>query len=346
MKKMQQPVRLYWGENYAPKPAIVKKALAEALSLTEKYLHFYPGELATTTKKLLAQKYQVKPSQVLVFNGIESLVLSLAQTFLKKGNEILTLSPTFVVYEFAASSQNCKTNIISVGRNTQITSQDMLSAITPQTKILFLAFPNTTTGAYHCNVKDIEAVLSAWSGLVVVDECYYGLGKKTVLPLLKKYPNLIILKSASKTWGLAGIRVGWCIASENNIQKLSERTVAVAMDPISLPSHLVLQSILPYTKLLEDAFLQHKTAFCNKLRDVRGVEIFPTDTTFLPIKLKGISPKEAIKKLARKNILVKDTSSLEYLLMGIPPKDQWEHVIQSLRSIVSTDSVQKDTERI
>lgn len=334
MKNVQQSVRLYWGENYATKPFVVQKAIEQALITVGKYLHCYPGDLSLKTKQLLAQKYQVKPSQLLVLNGIESVVLSLTQTFLKKGDEILTLSPTFVVYEYAATSQHCKTNTISVGLKTQLTSETILSAITPSTKMIFLAYPNTTTGAYHCDVKAIEEVLKGWDGLVVVDECYYGLGKKTTLPVLKKYSNLIILKSCSKTWGLAGLRIGWCIASERIIEKISSKTLAVAMDPVSLLSHVILQEVLPYAKLLEDAFLQHKRQFCKKLEQVKGLEIFPTHTTFLPIKIKGVSTKDAINRLAKKKILVKDTSTLEYLLMGIPPREQWEYVIQGLGSIV------------
>lgn len=337
MKK--QAIRLFWGENYAPKPKAVMDAIQKALEASLDAINLYPGDVYGDTKKLLAKKYHISSQCILLQNGIESILPPLFKAYVQKKDEVITFDPTFICYKENVDVLGGKIIGISVGLEKDTTAKEILSKITQQTKMICLAWPNTTTGRYHIAKKDIEEILEKFNGLVVIDECYFGIGKQTVLPLIKKYPNLLVLRGVSKNWGLAGIRLGWAIGNRKTIKNIEAYSLHLAKDPISLPSYYILQAVLPYAKLLEKSFIQYKHQFEVKLAKIPGMQVYPSVCTFIPFRIKRITSNAKIKKVIATlaqdyGILIKDTSYLGYFLIGIPAKDEWQYVIDSLQKIL------------
>ena len=200
------PIRLYWGENYGPKPKAAAKAIAAAYRAAYRNIHLYPGQWQDKAIAAISTEYKLPKDQIAIGNGIEGLLSVIFRTFAKAGDEIITLTPTFGGYAHNAQSNGIKCLTLSVDFKTWLTVKDVLRLITLNTRMIFLASPNTMTGAYHISPGEIGKLAEEFSGLLVVDECYFGIGDQTALPLVDTHSNIMILRSASKSLGLAGIQ--------------------------------------------------------------------------------------------------------------------------------------------
>src|SRR3989338_8486754 len=150
--KSNYPIRLYWGENYAPKPPAAKRALGRAFKQALDTAHLYPGELLTETVEALAKIYGVTDNQIFIGAGIEGILKEIFPVFLSPGDSIITLSPTFSVYEHNANALGVSVVHIPVNFNTQIMAKEILAIVTQQTKLIVIASPNPQTGIYHIDI--------------------------------------------------------------------------------------------------------------------------------------------------------------------------------------------------
>jgi len=175
------------------------------------------------------------------------------------------------------------------------------------TKVIFMCSPNNPTGNLLSREKIVE-VLKRFYGLVVIDEAYIDFTKsKSFIHELKKYPNLVVLQTFSKAWGLAGLRLGMCFASEEIISILNKikypynvnvRTQELALD--------ALENI--YRKdIWVDEILREKTSLISELQDLKIVEkVFPSDANFLLVRVKDA--QSTYQYLMDNRIIVRDRS--------------------------------------
>ncbi len=332
------PIRLYWGENYAPNPPVVQKALKQAFQEALETIHWYPADPMTKLKKMIAKSYHLSCDQITVGNGIEGLLIPLFHAFVHPGDDVLVLEPTFSAYSANAHTVGANVISIPVDLTTTLTATDMLAKMTKKTAMVCLASPNTSTGTCHLSTKEIEKLAKQFHGSIVIDECYFGIGKQTAVTLLKKYKNIIILQSASKVYGLAGLRVGWLMGSKLSVNAIEAQSIHLATDPVSTASILGLCAIWPYRTLLAKNYVAFQKQFVKQLKHIAGFNVYPTHTTFIPVVLdKNVSVK-FIQTMAKKyHIMLKDTSALGYLLLGIPPKKDWKYVISCFHQCIKQD---------
>lgn len=154
--KPLNPIRLYWGENYIPKPPAVMRALGRAFLEANNTLHLYPGELQAKTKKALGTAYKIHPSQIMVGAGIEGILKEILPHLLVSSDTLLTLTPTFGVYEHVARGIGTSVTHIPVTLTKQLTAEDVLSAVTKKTTLIIIASPNTMTGMYHLKIEEYK----------------------------------------------------------------------------------------------------------------------------------------------------------------------------------------------
>jgi len=182
----------------------VQKALAK-YSL----FHIYPDDGQERLRKMLAAHVGVEAERIVAGNGSNQLIDLLLRLMISKGDEVINLTPTFGIYSF--STRLCGGTLVEVPREDDFRFDvaKVKAAITPRTKIIFIANPNNPT-ANLAPAKDIEALLDT-DVSVLVDEAYHEFSGKTVLPLVGKYDNLAVLRTFSKWAGLAGLRIGYGI---------------------------------------------------------------------------------------------------------------------------------------
>ena len=214
-------IKLASNENSLGPSPLAMKAIQEAAQRTNRY----PDGSGYYLRQALSKKWNVSPSRIMLGNGSTDLVEIIARTYLQPQLNSITAKQTFLMYRLATLSMNA-TCIEIANRDYAYDLAGMLEAINGNTRIIFIANPNNPTGMM-INKSEMESFLGNLPSrvLVVLDEAYFEYVERDDFPngleYLGQYSNLIVLRTFSKVYGLAGIRIGYAIASEDVIAQLN-----------------------------------------------------------------------------------------------------------------------------
>ncbi len=183
----------------------------------------YPDPYQWAIKQKLAPIKQVRPTQIFLGNGSdEPIDLLIRATCTPQQDNILIMPPTYGMYQVSADVNDVTVIKVPLTPDFQINTDAVLNAITPNTKLVWVCSPNNPTG----NLLEREAILRIldnFNGLVVVDEAYIDFAdSQSFTQILEQFPNLVVLQTFSKAWGLAALRLGMCFASEELIKILNK----------------------------------------------------------------------------------------------------------------------------
>ncbi|MEM8906643.1 MAG: histidinol-phosphate transaminase [Bacteroidota bacterium] len=274
----------------------------------ESGLNRYPDPLQRALKKKIAQLKKVAPEQIFLGNGSDEAIDLLLRIFCRPGvDQIITLPPTYGMYKVSAALCDVAVKTVPLQANFQPNVPAILDASDPQTKMLFLCHPNNPTGNLLEEAAIIQ-LLENFPGLVVIDEAYIDFSnEKSNVRLLKQFPNLVVLQTFSKSWGLAGIRLGMAFASESIIAlfnkvkppyNLNSLTQTAALEALkqSATKDLHLQQILEQRDVLQQQLSGFEFV----------VKIYPSATNFLLVKV--LEPQALYQFLLTQKIIVRDRS--------------------------------------
>jgi histidinol-phosphate aminotransferase len=291
-------VKMNANENpYGCSPKVIK-AFSKATNF-----NIYPDDGQQELRRQIAVYAKVPPQCVVAGHGSNTLIDFLVRLFVGPGDEVINSVPTFDIYRF--STQICGGNIINTPRDDKfaINLDAMLAAITPRTKLIFLATPNNPTG----NITPREQILALIkTGLpVVIDEAYYEFSGETVMPWTNEYKNLIVLRSFSKWAGLAGLRVGYGVFPAR---------VAAALMAIKIPHNVsvaaeiaVRESLddLPYLQGKVKALIAERSRLFSELQSINWLKAYPSKANFIYCAVLKGSASELHQKLQQKGVLVR-----------------------------------------
>ncbi|MDD5571338.1 MAG: histidinol-phosphate transaminase [Bacteroidales bacterium] len=246
----------------------------------------YPDPHQRILKEKIAKIKNVKFPQIFLGNGSDEAIDIVIRAFCEPAeDEIMLLPPTYGMYQVAADVNNVKTRKIKLKENFQIDVENVLNSITTKTKLIFICSPNNPTA--NCFRKeDIIKICRNFDGIVVLDEAYIDFAPdRTLLQKLNDYPNLVILQTFSKAWGLAGIRLGMAFAQKEIIN---------IFDKIKYPyniSELTQKAALSALKNEKQKNIFVKKLLVQKkslMKIVSGlpcvVKVYPSDSNFILIK--------------------------------------------------------------
>lgn len=220
---VKRVIKLASNEN--PLGASPKAKEAMQSILTD--IHRYPDASAIFLKESIASVYEVPVESVIVSNGADELIKFISETYLEMGDEIVIPEPTFTEYKFGAHLMGANVIRVPLGSDYQYNAQALLEAISPDTKLIYLCSPNNPTGTY-LNKTEMETFFKALPKgiLVVLDAAYshYAVDKdySNGLSFMKEGYPVIVLQTFSKVYGMAGLRVGFGIASADIIQDIEK----------------------------------------------------------------------------------------------------------------------------
>ena len=187
----------------------------------------YPPSRQQNLIDRLAAHHGVGADQLLLGHGSNSLLYTMGSALLQKGDAVLVSPPTFPLYEMVARLGQAA--LIQVPRRADwsydIVAMEREAA---RCKLVFVASPDTPTGV-GMNLTDLERLLNTCPGFVLWDEAYGEFGSETAVPLLNRHPNLLVLKTASKAWALAGARLGWLMGRPEAIMQFHKAAVPFAV---------------------------------------------------------------------------------------------------------------------
>ena len=178
----------------------------------------YPDPLQLELKKKISKVKNVAEDQIFLGNGSDEAIDLPYRCFCEPGKDnVVAIEPTYGMYRVCADINNVEYRPVLLDEHFQISADRLLEACDSHTKLIWICSPNNPTGN-HLQREEIEKVINAFDGLVIVDEAYSDFSpQKTFRSELNRYPNLIVLNTMSKAWGCAAIRLGMAFASKDII---------------------------------------------------------------------------------------------------------------------------------
>jgi len=288
----------------------VKKYIKKQMKL----LSVYPDSDSLELKKNLKWYTKVPEDQIVVGNGATEIIYNFCQAFLNKKTPVLIPIPTFSEYEVAAKLQNSKISFFkTMNLNDQL---DSFIKEIPKKGCIFLCNPNNPTGILisRKKIQKILEISKKKSTLVFVDECFIELSdhKQSVVKDLKKFDNLFVLRSLTKSFGLAGMRIGYGLGNKKLISILNKIKIPWNVSGISQKAA---SAALCYHDYIEKSrkIIPKETKFLRKsISKIEGFSCYQTNTNFILIKTK-IKSNILQKKLLKKKFLIRDCNSFRGL---------------------------------
>lgn len=269
----------------------------------------YPDPYQAAIKDRLAPIKGVRPAQIFLGNGSDEPIDLLVRATCRPGHDsILIVPPTYGMYEVSANINDVELIKVPLTPDFQLDTNAVLAAIQPTTKLIFICSPNNPSG----NLIDRESIRrvieAADHSLVIVDEAYIDFSKEpSWLAELDRYPNLVVLQTFSKAWGLAALRLGMCFASEELIRVMNKIKPPYN---ISAPTQTLALEALGHEankNAMVAQILTKRATLAKQLAELPVVQhIYPSDANFLLVKFEN--PKAVFDYLIGKQVIVRDRS--------------------------------------
>lgn len=268
----------------------------------------YPDPHQGEFKKLISSIKGVPCERIFAANGSDEAIDLLYRIFCEPGRDnAVAISPSYGMYGVAAAINNVKFREVLLRKDFSLDVDALLAATDGNTKLVFLCSPNNPTG----NILDesaVEKFAQNFEGILVIDEAYIDFSpSSTFLPKLDDYPNLVILQTLSKAWGMAGLRIGFAFASESIISVMSK---------VKYPYNIGEDTLKKATGYLKNSpgkrvktIVEERQRLASQLYMLPDVvKVYPSDANFLLVKFRD--SHQIYKKLLNNGIVVRERSSL------------------------------------
>ncbi len=306
-------------------------------SITSEKWNRYPDPYQTKLKAKIAETKAVAADRIFLGNGSDEPIDLLFRAFCEPGvDNVIINPPTYGMYKVSADINNVEAREVSMTKDYDLDVDGIFGKMDMQTKIIFICSPNNPTGN-DVTLSKIEEVLKAYNGLVVVDEAYIDFAERpSFIEKLSAYPNLIILQTFSKAWGLASLRLGMAFCSPEvlsilnkikppyNLSGLTQRTVLEALENEAEKDDMVTEILLNRSELKE---LLSNLPIMKK--------IHPSDANFLLVEVDNAHGY--YQQLIEKKVIVRDRSRVvlceNCLRITVGTKNENFKLVQAIKEL-------------
>jgi len=272
--------------------------------------HRYPHPLQPELKARIGEVLGLNPATLFLGNGSDEAIDLLMRIGCEPNqDEILITPPTYGMYAVSAEINSIAIREVPLLPDFQLNVPEILRQIQPNTKLIFLCSPNNPTGN-SLHIQDVQSIMTAFQGIVVIDEAYIDFSsQQSWAGKLLSFPNLVILRTFSKAWGMAALRLGMAIASPAIIALLNK--VKAPYNLNVLTQTYALEAMKHKNKLEEvvQNIIQERERLADKLASLPAViQVFASDANFILVKIKNAT--EEYQKLLDKGIVVRNRSQV------------------------------------
>ena len=299
-------VKLNQNESPFDLPEELKQELLEIYEQVE--VNRYPSEQPERLRRALAEHDGVDPERIIVGNGSNEITYTFGLAFLDPGDPVILPRPMFALYEKVARLQEADLTSVPPRDDLGFDAEALATAVAEtEAALTVLATPNNPTGL-AMTLDEIERVVAASPGFVVVDEAYVEFNPEgTAAELLDRHPNVIVLRTLSKAFGLAGIRLGYLIAHPAVVQELMKARLPFMVDRFAEQTAL---AVLNRSGLIEDRAQRMQASIrdlTDALQAMEGVEVVPSQANFV-IFTTSLPADVLQDRLADRGVLVRNMS--------------------------------------
>jgi len=297
----------------------------------------YPDPLQKKLKERIGEIKKINASQIFLGNGSDEAIDLIIRAFCEPGkNSILITEPTYGMYAVCAGVNDVQIKKVNLNPDFDLDLKVIKENLDDNVKIIFLCSPNNPSGNLLSENK-ITDLLKSFDGIVVVDEAYIDFaGMSGFLPALSSHPNLIILQTLSKAWGLAGLRLGMAFASEEIISVLNKIKYPYNINVLTQQVVLEKLSSIEEKNKQVDAILQQRSILTQQLQTIPMVQrVYPTDANFVLVKMKDA--RKIYDQLIDHSIIVRDRSTVilceDCLRITVGTPDENNKLIETLKTL-------------
>ena len=297
----------------------------------------YPDFHAQALHERLAEFAGWKTEGIIAGNGSNELIQALLMVTVGSGTRVLISEPTFALYRQITNVLGGE--MISVPLNSALTYDGdglgrAIKSVSPPVTII--CSPNNPTGCV-IDPTDLRCLLEATQGLIVIDEAYHEFSGETVVPLLRQYPNLVVLRTFSKAMAMAGLRVGYLLAAPELTQEIAKAVLPYNLNVISqtcaqVAIEMYESRLQPLVKLI----CAERDRMYGALKEIKGLEPVRSRANFMLLR-SAISPRLVFDELLRRDILIRDVSAYpllgDYFRVSVGTPEENDQLLASLREI-------------
>ena len=297
----------------------------------------YPDFHARALHERLAEFAGWKADGIIAGNGSNELIQASLMVTVGPGTRVLISEPTFALYRQITTVLGGE--VISVPLKPDLTYDgEALRRATESAlpQVTIICSPNNPTGCV-IDPKDLESLLEATRGLIVIDEAYHEFSGESVVPLLRQHPNLIVLRTFSKAMAMAGLRVGYLLTAPELAQEIAKAVLPYNLNVISQTAAQVAVEMYESTlKPLVNLICAERDRVYERLKEIKGLEPVPSRGNFMLVR-SAISPRLVFDELLRRDILIRDVSAYpmlgNYFRVSVGTPEENDQLLASLREI-------------
>lgn len=326
-------VNLNSNENPYPLPESVLRVIAEE----SRHVSRYPNPNYSELKQRLSSYVGLPRENIAVANGAGEILSLLCTVFLEPLDRVVIPIPTYTMYAFLSMLRDASIEFVEPGDGFIPAAEEVLEA-SRDAKLIFLCSPNNPTGA----VMEEEGIIDIVEGtraVVVVDEAYFEFYGKTIAEKVLEYDNLVIVRSFSKFFGLAGLRVGYALTNRRLAGLLEKVRNPFCISRIAERAAVRAMEELEYFRNVKDMIVEDRERLFSELEKIPGIKPFPSHGNFILVRVLSISPSELMDGLYSAGIIVRNVSNLpglrgDYVRITIGTKSENERLIAAMRKIL------------
>jgi len=295
-------VKLDAMENPYPLPEALRRELAEVLARVE--LNRYPEPTGRRLRELLARKMSLPQGmELLLGNGSDELIQIVTLALARPGATMMFPTPTFVMYGMNATLSGMRAVAVPLREDFSFDADAFVARIKAERPALvYLAYPNNPTGTLYPE-EDVLKVIRAAEGLVVLDEAYHVFARKTFMPRLTEFANLVIIRTVSKL-GLAGIRLGYLAARPEWVEQFNKVRQAYNVNVLTQAAALFALERLDVLEAQAALIRSQRDQLKKNLEALKGVTVFPSQANFFLLRVPDA--ERVFEGLKRQGVLVRN----------------------------------------
>lgn len=330
-KHLPECIKLDANENPFPWPAGMREALfSERLAFNR-----YPDAMAQDLKKAIARYTQTPPEGILVGNGSDELIQLILMTFGGLGKSVILHPPTFGMYQVSAHLTNTAVVEVPLLNGLELNTEQMLTAsLSPDAHVLIICNPNNPTGSLFPRAEILRLVRESGK-IVVVDEAYAEFSEETLIPEIDNYPNLVILRTFSKSFGMAGLRLGYLLGQPKTISLINRVRQPFNVSSFGQKAGILALDYLGEYQTQIQQIKDETQRLLEGLTQLPNVVVYPTRANF--ILFKPENPDGWAAELLKRGFLVRNMGVLPVLgkclriSAGLPEEN--EGFLRAIREI-------------
>lgn len=333
-------VKINQNENPWDAPERIKEETLRRLA--DRKWSRYPDFIPVSLQERLAKFASWDSDGVLAGNGSNELIQALLMVSVSERKRVLISEPTFALYRQVARVLGGEVLSIPLDSEFQFDVETLLKVIERTSPdVVILCSPNNPTGS-QISDDDLRKILSASTGLVVIDEAYHEFSEHSVVPLLNEFENLVVLRTFSKAMALAAFRVGYLLAAPDLVTEIRKALLPYNLNAFSqTAAEVAVELYESELQPLVKAIIGERDRLFVELKNIQGLEPVSSRANFMIVK-SSIGPKRVFDELLQRDILIRDVSKYpmlsEYFRFSVGTPEENDKLIAALKEIVSTTS--------